>query len=587
MGSRASLGRPPRQLQSLRALQPLLGPALLGVLVTVLLVQALLGGHWVGTPVALLACAAAGWLVGLRCAPPVVALVVTPAALALALAYQRDAPGEYPFLDDLVFALLVVGAPAVAGGVVRARAAQVRELDELAARLEQQRGTVRRTARLDERRRVLDLAHHRFAERLAAILVRTEGATAAPSPAAMADVEAAAREGLDELRAVLADLAEGDPPPEPPPVTEPPSRLGLLDVGVALACGALVALEAVVSPDAIGPPLLAAVLGLLAGASLVVRRTHAAWAVTGCLAALLAMAATVTPPTAMVTPILLLLMCGWSVGAHARGRHRVVAGAVLAVGVLAVFLVAPLGRRDGDGLTPTFVVLTVSLGVGVVAAGWAERAERRRAAGEEMRRGRDAEVALAVAEQRERLARELHDSVAHALTVVCLQASAAQVSADPAALEAILATARRGLVELRQGLDRDTGALGVAALTETAARAGLRPAVTVSGDLDGLSPRVRDLAARVVREALTNAGRYAPGARVEVTVEVGETLRVAVADSGSPHTEHTEPWRLGAGTGLTGLAEETAAAGGSLTWAPRDGGFALELALPATAEVSA
>ena len=84
-------------------------------------------------------------------------------------------------------------------------------------------------------------------------------------------------------------------------------------------------------------------------------------------------------------------------------------------------------------------------------AGWTTRAAELRATVAELERGRDAEVGLAVAEQRNRLAGELHDTVAHAMTVICLQASAGQVSPEAARLDAILDTARSSLELLRTG----------------------------------------------------------------------------------------------------------------------------------------
>jgi signal transduction histidine kinase len=83
-----------------------------------------------------------------------------------------------------------------------------------------------------------------------------------------------------------------------------------------------------------------------------------------------------------------------------------------------------------------------------------------------------------------------------------------------------------------------------------------------------------------VREAITNAGRYAPGSRVRIEVAVGGQLRLFVADEGAPEAVPAGVVIAGSGSGLPGLAAETERAGGTLTWGPHGSGFRVEATLP-------
>jgi signal transduction histidine kinase len=558
--------------------------ALLLLLSGAQLADAARGGGLVGTPLLLLGSALAGYLVGLAARWPVAAGTVGLSAAALTWAHQLESPGAYPVLDDFVFSLVGVGAPALAGAVVRGRAHQVRELRRAAGLLAAQRETEVRAARLEERNRLEMRLHRGFSEQVAAIAMRTESAVGARDETvklALAEVEAASRQSLDELREALGSLRE--PAPSTPSVegtaqsgVEP---VGPRDVALAVVTGAMLAVESVVSPSAHGPVVLNVAVALLTCAPLAVRRPHPVLSAAGVVTGLVVMTAWLTPAAAMVTTILPVLVCGYVAGAHARGARRaLVLGAVLAgLGVIA-WLSGP-GEMDPAGVLPVMVFLGVAAVVGTVSAGWTTRAAELRATVAELERGRDAEVGLAVAEQRNRLAGELHDTVAHAMTVICLQASAGQVSPEAARLDAILDTARSSLELLRTGLDNlgDDDELGLAEVSARAARAGLHAEVSVHGHVDDLHPATRRLAARVVREALTNAGRYAPGSRVRVEVVADDVLRVCVVDEGAAGRAVEG---LGAGTGLRGLAGEVERSGGSMSWGRLGDGFRVEATLP-------
>ncbi|MFK4039851.1 histidine kinase [Nonomuraea wenchangensis] len=218
---------------------------------------------------------------------------------------------------------------------------------------------------------------------------------------------------------------------------------------------------------------------------------------------------------------------------------------------------------------------------------------------EEERRSRLAEDAQAVLEERARIARELHDVVAHHMSVIAIQAEAVPIRAagDPVQLEAGLAEIRNlsleAIAELRQvlGVLRDQdgrtettpqpGLDRVDELVANARSAGLAVLVKRSGQLDGLGPAVELSAYRIVQESLSNAMRHAPGAAVGVElVREGDELRLRVANSrgagdGGPP---------GAGQGLVGMRERASLLGGTLAAGPTpSGGFEVAATLPITA----
>ncbi|WP_345208145.1 sensor histidine kinase [Fodinibacter luteus] len=553
-------------------------------MVVLQLADALRGGVLVGTPIVVLGSAVAGYLVGLTCRWPVALGAGLVAASVLTWAHQVADPGVHPVPDDFMFSLLCVGAPALAGAVVQGRSDQVRELRRVAGLLEAQRGAEVRRARLEERNRLQVLLYRGFSEQVAAIAVRAEsavGAEDAEMRRALADIEGAARASLDELRGVLGSLRDESETNWREPARTPalPEPVGVADIALGAGVGAVLAVESVVSPQAQGPALLNVLVALLAAAPLIIRRQHPLTACALTLSGLTVMAVWLTPPTVMVTSILAVLVCGYVVGAHGRGGRRI-AGAAVVLGALALLAWAdPGGLADPAALVPMLAFTGTAVGVGVVSAGWSQRAAELVAAVVELERGREVEVGLAVAEQRNELAGELHDTVAHAMTVICLQASAGQVRPGEGTLDTVLDAARSTLHELRDGLGHlaEDGELGVAGLTAQARRVGLSPQVRVTGRMDELPPETRSMAARVLREALTNASRYAPSSSVRIEVATSDVLRLSVLDEG-PNAP--PEGGLGAGTGLATLAQEVSRRGGTMSWGPSGEGFRVSATLP-------
>jgi signal transduction histidine kinase len=190
----------------------------------------------------------------------------------------------------------------------------------------------------------------------------------------------------------------------------------------------------------------------------------------------------------------------------------------------------------------------------------------------------------AVAAERARIARELHDIVAHHLSVVVLQAAGARASGRPAtaALEKIEHSGRQGLTEMRRllgvlrepheepGLTPQPGMGELAALAESARASGLPVRLVVDGDYATLPAAVDVSAYRIVQEALTNVLKHAGPAHAEVAIGRGAgavTIEVKDDGAGIPAAG-----AQAGGQGLVGMRERVAIFGGELLAGPQPGG---------------
>ena len=245
----------------------------------------------------------------------------------------------------------------------------------------------------------------------------------------------------------------------------------------------------------------------------------------------------------------------------------------------------------------SLVGVLAGLGVPLLAQRAAERREliasrdEARALLAEVQAGREAEQQAAALQERGRIARELHDVLAHTLAGLSVQlqatrAIAARDGVGPDVLEPLdraAALARDGVQEARTavGALRDPVGLGLDDLPTLVARHPGEVSLDVRGTPRPVDPQVGHTAYRAVQEALTNAARYAPGAPVTVTVtHAADGLRVCVEDSGPP--QGRAPVTTGStGLGLAGMSERVAAAGGTVTAGPRPGGgWRVEVRLP-------
>jgi signal transduction histidine kinase len=299
-----------------------------------------------------------------------------------------------------------------------------------------------------------------------------------------------------------------------------------------------------------------------------------------------ALGSTPTPDTELVPALLAV----YSVGAHAE-RWQAYAG-------LAVGLVGGLVWLGPDD----FLLPTVLFG-GAWLAGRLVRkrqlyadalSERARV----LEREREVNVRAAAAEERVRLARELHDLVGHSVSVMVVQAGAERLALGeerPETRDALLAierTGREALAEmsrllgiLRRGDDEQLSLaprpslLDVEALIETVRDAGIPVELRVEGRRLRLPAGVDVSAYRIVQEALTNVVKHAGPARVSVTVRYGlRSVELEVADDGAVTAAG------GAGYGLVGMRERVELHGGTFEAGQRpEGGFAVRAILPTEA----
>jgi signal transduction histidine kinase len=329
--------------------------------------------------------------------------------------------------------------------------------------------------------------------------------------------------------------------------------------------------------------LVGAALIAIAAAAPVFARRRPAWALA---AALLGTGSYLALGYATDTSFFigLLVTAYRSAGASARGR-----GAIFMVATLAVFGVAALVARAGLNEWAWVVAVVVAAQVaGQVAAELGARSARQAA------EVREEEARRRLAEERLRIARELHDVVSHTMAVINVQAGVAAHVIDQhpeqarQALQTIKSTSQSAMRDLRAilGLLRDDGdaeplapAPGLEAVPELVD--GIRRAgVAVEVDLPEaeVAPGAAVTAYRVIQEALTNVVRHAPGARARVSVRPdGAALRIEIENDGVP----TAPGTNGTGQGLAGMRERVRAAGGTLDARPRpEGGFVVRAVLP-------
>jgi len=297
----------------------------------------------------------------------------------------------------------------------------------------------------------------------------------------------------------------------------------------------------------------------------------------------------------------------YAVAAHEEHRRRAWSAMTTAcVIIIAVACFTVLDRPEGfnflQGLSITaFLVAAIAAGVLIRNR---ERifvdTERRAAAAEA---DRLAEAERAAVRERGRIAREMHDVVAHAMSVVAVQAAAGReiAHANPDKATEVFArietVSRESLTELRRmlGVLRDTGEhdaslspqpgiADIGTAVEQSSATGVPTDLVICGHQRPLAPGVELAAYRIVQEALTNVRKHAgnaAAASVHISFEP-EVLTVEVTDDGRGAA--TALSAVGAGNGLIGMRERVEIYGGQFSSGPRDGGgYAVRATLPVTA----
>jgi signal transduction histidine kinase len=289
------------------------------------------------------------------------------------------------------------------------------------------------------------------------------------------------------------------------------------------------------------------------------------------------------------------LIVAYSTGMHTEGRrHRLAVAIAVATAVVWIVWSYAAAESDQNTLPSTFFALVAWL---------AGRTMRRRQQlvellgdrARQLEREREERVRAMVAEERGRIARELHDVVAHSVSVMVVQAQAGpRLVGDPAratgAFEAIEASGREALVELRRllgilrtGDDQlavgpQPGLASLDGLVEQMGESGLAVELCIEGEPVPIPPGVDLSAYRIVQEALTNTLRHAGDANARVGVRYGPSaLELEIVDDGAGAPAKVN----GSGHGLIGMRERTALYGGRLDAGPRPGGgYSVRARLP-------
>jgi signal transduction histidine kinase len=349
----------------------------------------------------------------------------------------------------------------------------------------------------------------------------------------------------------------------------------------AIAC-----LAELFAKSGLAPAPLAVAEVIVACAPLVLLRTHpvaATWLVAG-------MVLIAPGLTGSLDLVGLLVACALS---YSCGSHASLRDGGLAVAGLVVALQVSMGFSEFPNVEIGFATLVpfwVGREVGVRSALVSKLAQRTR----ELEHEQDAFARLAVRRERARIARELHDIVSHHLAVIVVQAGAGRLAAlgpnqqAPERFAAIRQSGLQALTEMGRLVDllhaedqREHGASGRWRLLVDQARTG-----GIDVQLTPLPPEVQlpheveDNAYRIVREALTNAIKHAPGARVTVRLALNEhELEIDVHDNGSH--DGAPLLVTGSGLGLIGMRERLQQGGGTLQAGPDPGGgWRLHATLP-------
>ncbi|MFC4889213.1 sensor histidine kinase [Streptomyces beijiangensis] len=279
-----------------------------------------------------------------------------------------------------------------------------------------------------------------------------------------------------------------------------------------------------------------------------------------------------------------------------REKRPTLVGVWLVTGAVSIAL-ALIYSRDNDGTNVLLFVLSSVLLV--IGGAVRERGEAQRRLAEVQTLSEAERAQRTLLEERARIARELHDVVAHHMSVITVQADSAPyrlTGLSPEAAEefgSIAASARESLSEMRRLLVvlRNDGTEGERApqpgiaraqqLVEATVRAGVPAELSLPGDLGALPPAVDLSAYRIVQEALANVVRHAPGARTRVSVASDGSFLTVLVVNGPSDATSSPLETTGTGHGLIGMRERVRLTGGTLDTGPLpDGGFRVAARLP-------
>jgi signal transduction histidine kinase len=302
------------------------------------------------------------------------------------------------------------------------------------------------------------------------------------------------------------------------------------------------------------------------------------------------------PAGDLIVPYLAPLVAVYSVGVHSSPREILTATVIALAGFVVVVAESPSEELSDLAFIAAGIAAALVVGLAVRQMGFETETLAARAAALERRHDETARAAIAA--ERARIARELHDVIGHSISVMGVQAGAVRRMLSPEqerereSLLAVEQVGREAVTEMRRLLGFLRPAEGIERASEPTPnlarvdelvgemkRAGLDVELVVQGDLDDLSAGRALAAFRVLQEALTNVLKHAPGARVKAELRrTADELVICVTDDGgrdSPAGSNS------AGYGLIGMRERVALYGGTLEARPRSGrGYAVVAHIP-------
>lgn len=500
-----------------------------------------------------------------------------------------EASGNSLVSAAVFITLFISAAPILAGRLVRGRGILVSRLREQATCIQAQHRMQVEAAVAEQRLQMAQRFHRTLVTGMRSLTERVAGAEATSGIAEISEIERVSRELLSQTRTEVVALTVPKAAAHTPPPTREQSRtvVSLRDsaqpwtvlAGGALCAGLLV--ETRTLPLSAPLPLAwLACLGVALPLALAWMRPLLAIGALWATAALFA--EFVAPLQHSFTGIGLSFVSPFVVAALAPRRWALLGLGLCGVGELACF---------GPEALPSSAAIALCCWIaGAVFYERARLVEQLHANNILLEEQRAAAAHAAVAQERLRIARELHDAVGHSLTVIVLQAGAARriYACDPARATAVLQTiatvARDGLAELLRGTaplaPHEGPDLGSVTDVLAAARAaGLRIDAQIDEVAARLAPAARTAVYRLVQEALTNILKHAPGAAATLAIrDCGRHVEVEVANDPQPGQPENPP---GNRQGLPSMRARVEACGGRLSWTRSDdGGFAVRAELP-------
>jgi signal transduction histidine kinase len=362
---------------------------------------------------------------------------------------------------------------------------------------------------------------------------------------------------------------------------------------MAIALSVVLVLELSLGSNITGPFWANYVCGLVTTAAVAWRRPWPVWALAVQLSAvLLSTAFGGDLAENPFSPFLAVIVVMYAVGSYAPREWSLFGVGIGVVGMILITVVGDQGHDAGSYVGTILLAILLPWAAGRAVKEWAQRALELERVNAALRAEQEQRSLLAVADERSRIARELHDVVAHSISVMVIQSEGAKrmMDRDPrrakAALEQIEGTGRAALVEMRRLLgvlrkEREavvrtpqpgTGTLDM--LVDRAQEAGLDVRVAIDGQRKTLPAGIDVSVFRIIQEALTNSLKHAGPTRADVLLTYHpDSVEVEIVDAGIVNGyEPPEPDPENPQHGLLGMKERVSLYGGEIVTGPCEDG---------------